>query len=364
MTSAGRRRRPVPDPIPSRRRHERPPSRPVARAGRFSCQVRPRALRSRLRLAPLDDALAHSFGPRPLDRAACAFASAPGTSTPSACAPSRSPASSTSSAPDVLCLQEIKCREGEFPAEAFVDMGLPHLKIAGQKGWHGVAIASRLPIEDAPPLDVCRERPRPLRRGHGRGRRDPQLLHPGRRRHRPTARPNPKFDHKLDFYEQLTAEMARARPEGPAGRRRRPQRGARASTTSGTTSTCRRSSATRRSRSRPWRALKASLRLHRPGARGRSPSRRSCSPGGATAPPTSASPTAACASTTCWVTPGLTRRRVPPGRAGRAGPRRRARMGAAQRPRAGQRGPGALAPDRRRTCDRAAVASRPIRASS
>ena len=60
-------------------------------------------------------------------------------------------------APDVLCLQEIKCREGEFPVEAFKEMGLPHLKIAGQKGWHGVAIASRLPIEDAPALDVCRE---------------------------------------------------------------------------------------------------------------------------------------------------------------------------------------------------------------
>ena len=52
--------------------------------------------------------------------------------------------------PDVLCLQEIKCREGEFPREAFEAMGLPHLRIAGQKGWHGVAIASRLPIEDAP----------------------------------------------------------------------------------------------------------------------------------------------------------------------------------------------------------------------
>ena len=60
-------------------------------------------------------------------------------------------------APDVLCMQEIKCREGEFPREAFIEMGLPHLKIAGQKGWHGVAIASRLPIEDPAPLDVCRE---------------------------------------------------------------------------------------------------------------------------------------------------------------------------------------------------------------
>src|SRR6201993_174551 len=59
--------------------------------------------------------------------------------------------------PDVVCLQEIKCREGEFPIAAFVEMGMPHLKIAGQKGWHGVAIASRLPLEDAPPLEVCRE---------------------------------------------------------------------------------------------------------------------------------------------------------------------------------------------------------------
>src|ERR1700722_19806041 len=60
-------------------------------------------------------------------------------------------------APDVLCLQEIKCREGEFAREAFVEMGLPHLKIAGQEGWHGAAIAPRLPLEDAPALDVCRE---------------------------------------------------------------------------------------------------------------------------------------------------------------------------------------------------------------
>ncbi len=60
-------------------------------------------------------------------------------------------------APDVVCLQEIKCREAEFPVAAFAEAGFPHLRIAGQKGWHGVAIASRLPIEDAPALAVCRE---------------------------------------------------------------------------------------------------------------------------------------------------------------------------------------------------------------
>src|SRR5882757_6629783 len=60
--------------------------------------------------------------------------------------------------PDVICLQEIKCQDGEFPAEAFVEMGFPHMKVRGQKGWHGVATVSRLPIEDAPILDLCREK--------------------------------------------------------------------------------------------------------------------------------------------------------------------------------------------------------------
>lgn len=48
--------------------------------------------------------------------------------------------------PDVLCLQEVKCRDEEFPKKAFSDMGLRHLVLAGQKGMHGVAIASRHPL--------------------------------------------------------------------------------------------------------------------------------------------------------------------------------------------------------------------------
>ena len=117
-------------------------------------------------------------------------------------------------APDVLCLQEIKCREGEFPSQAFVDMGLPHLKIQGQKGWHGVAIASRLPLEDVRPLDVCRE-------GHARC---VSARVAGLELHNfyipaggdiPDRKLNPKFDHKLDFYERLTAEMGARDPKAP-----------------------------------------------------------------------------------------------------------------------------------------------------
>jgi exodeoxyribonuclease-3 len=117
-------------------------------------------------------------------------------------------------APDVLCLQEIKCREGEFPTAAFVEAGLPHLRISGQKGWHGVAIASRLPIEDAPKLEVCRN-------GHARevsamvAGVEIQNFYIPAGGDTPDRETNEKFDHKLDFYERLTVAMSkrdRAKP--------------------------------------------------------------------------------------------------------------------------------------------------------
>ena len=115
---------------------------------------------------------------------------------------------------DVLCLQETKCREGEFPTAAFTGMGLPHLRIKGQKGWHGVAIASRLPMEEAPPLDACRE-------GHARcvsakiaGVEFHNFYIPAGG-DTPDRDLNPKFDHKLDFYERLAAEYAARDPKDP-----------------------------------------------------------------------------------------------------------------------------------------------------
>ncbi len=116
--------------------------------------------------------------------------------------------------PDVLCLQEIKCQEGEFPREAFIEAGFPHLKIAGQKGWHGVAIASRLPLEEVKPLEACRE-------GHARcvsvkvaGVEVHNLYIPAGG-DIPDRGVNKKFDHKLDFYERLAVDMAARDPKAP-----------------------------------------------------------------------------------------------------------------------------------------------------
>jgi exodeoxyribonuclease-3 len=93
-------------------------------------------------------------------------------------------------------------------------MGLPHLAISGQKGWHGVAIASRQPFEPAPALDICRE-------GHARvvgitvQGVEVQNFYIPAGGDVPDRTLNPKFDHKLDFYERLTAEVARRDPKAP-----------------------------------------------------------------------------------------------------------------------------------------------------
>jgi exodeoxyribonuclease-3 len=109
--------------------------------------------------------------------------------------------------PDVICLQEIKCQDGEFPAEAFVEMGLPHMKVRGQKGWHGVATVSRLPIEDAPLLDLCREKHSRVVSAKVAGVEIHNFYIPAGG-DIPDRTVNPKFDHKLDYYERLTKAMA------------------------------------------------------------------------------------------------------------------------------------------------------------
>jgi exodeoxyribonuclease III len=49
--------------------------------------------------------------------------------------------------PDVACLQEIKCVDEKFPAEAFESLGY-NVAVNGQKTYNGVALLSKTPLED------------------------------------------------------------------------------------------------------------------------------------------------------------------------------------------------------------------------
>ncbi len=49
--------------------------------------------------------------------------------------------------PDIVCLQEIKSTDDAFPSAAVEDLGY-NIALSGQKGFNGVAILSRRPLED------------------------------------------------------------------------------------------------------------------------------------------------------------------------------------------------------------------------
>ncbi|MGB7240651.1 MAG: exodeoxyribonuclease III [Sulfitobacter sp.] len=57
--------------------------------------------------------------------------------------------------PDVLCLQECKSPVEKIPLEAYQAAGYRHMVARGQKGYNGVAILSRLPLEDVGDQDFA-----------------------------------------------------------------------------------------------------------------------------------------------------------------------------------------------------------------
>ena len=109
--------------------------------------------------------------------------------------------------PDVLCLQEIKCLEDQFPRKAFEEAGYGGIHLSGQKGMHGVAVVSRLPLEKVESPPFCRE-------GHARcaavkvaGFEINNLYVPAGA-DIPDPAVNPKFAHKLDFVERMRQHYA------------------------------------------------------------------------------------------------------------------------------------------------------------
>lgn len=116
--------------------------------------------------------------------------------------------------PDVVCLQEIKCRDGEFPSAAFKDMGLKYLHVVGQKGWHGVAIASRLPLEPLAGPELCHKKEARVAAVKVDGIELHNLYVPAGA-DIPDPELNPKFAHKLDVLDRMRAEYAMRKGAGP-----------------------------------------------------------------------------------------------------------------------------------------------------
>ena len=109
---------------------------------------------------------------------------------------------------DVLCLQETKVADSSFPHKAIRKLGFEHVAINGQKGYHGVAVLSRLPFAKTDARDFC---------GKGDARHVSVTLPSGVEVHNfyvpaggdiPDPKTNAKFAHKIQFLDEMEAFFA------------------------------------------------------------------------------------------------------------------------------------------------------------
>ncbi|OYY79591.1 MAG: exodeoxyribonuclease III [Sphingomonas sp. 28-62-20] len=107
-------------------------------------------------------------------------------------------------APDVLCLQETKVIDGDFPTANFRALGYRHIILHGQRMHHGVAIVSRLPLREDDRLDWQANREaRHVGVRLDNGLRLENVYVPAGG-DVPDREVNPKFGQKLDFVERMT----------------------------------------------------------------------------------------------------------------------------------------------------------------
>ena len=119
----------------------------------------------------------------------------------------------SSEAPDVICLQECKSPVEKIPMEGFKALGYDHIVARGQKGYNGVAILSKLPLEDAGARDWA---------GLGHARHVAARLENGVTIHnfyvpaggdKPDREVNEKFGQKLDFLTEMRDVFTADKPQ-------------------------------------------------------------------------------------------------------------------------------------------------------
>jgi exodeoxyribonuclease-3 len=117
-------------------------------------------------------------------------------------------------APDILCLQETKTPDDLFPRDAFETLGYRHMLVHGMKGYNGVAILSRGPFQSQGIRAWCERTD---------CRHAIVQLPGGIQLHNiyvpaggdvPDPDANPKFAHKLQFLDEVTAWFAAERRRG------------------------------------------------------------------------------------------------------------------------------------------------------
>ena len=108
------------------------------------------------------------------------------------------------SRPDVLCLQETKCPDEQFPFEAFRDIGYKYIAVNGMKAYNGVALISRVPFESELALDWTERSDCRHISGVFPGDIEIHNFYVPAGGDEPDIERNDKFAHKLDFMSEMT----------------------------------------------------------------------------------------------------------------------------------------------------------------
>lgn len=107
--------------------------------------------------------------------------------------------------PDIVCLQETKVVDELFPLDAIKALGFPHVLFSGQKSYNGVAILSKIKLDNMHCMSVAKS---------DHKRHICATLPDGTALHNfyvpaggdiPDPKQNPAYDFKLKFVEDMTA---------------------------------------------------------------------------------------------------------------------------------------------------------------
>lgn len=104
---------------------------------------------------------------------------------------------------DILCLQETKVQDKDFPLQYFQDLGYEHVIYSGEKSYNGVAIISRIPLSNPRVETFVNEDKRHISATLPDGTELHNFYIPAGG-DEPDPAINPKFKHKLSFVEEMT----------------------------------------------------------------------------------------------------------------------------------------------------------------
>jgi exodeoxyribonuclease-3 len=120
--------------------------------------------------------------------------------------------------PDVICLQETKVQDPDFPHEALDALGYKYRAVRGMKSYNGVAILSRLPFTTNGGDDWCGKQDCRHVSAHLPGDIELHNFYIPAGGDIPDPKLNDKFAHKLQFMTELAAWSKKRKRSGKHGR--------------------------------------------------------------------------------------------------------------------------------------------------